>query len=177
MEVVSAIRLLPHTQGFAAKSGIISIKCGLCSRKTARTDTLLFSPSRLGHGDAPPFLETVYDADNPHQSTEVPYPAMTQVNFAIHMRQQVIDRATIDPGHRPQNIPINLLEPQTGGEAIQSYGAGEGLGQPHIELANKRINPYILVRTVSPLFLPFINHNADTPLPSGFFKAQLCVDL
>jgi hypothetical protein len=44
MGVVSAIRLLPHTLGFAAKSGIISIKCGLCSRKTAQTDTLPFSP-------------------------------------------------------------------------------------------------------------------------------------
>ncbi|ALQ05353.1 hypothetical protein AK973_4904 [Pseudomonas brassicacearum] len=34
--VVSAIRLLAQRLGFAAKSGIISIKCGLCSRKTAQ---------------------------------------------------------------------------------------------------------------------------------------------
>src|SRR5471030_285714 len=39
--VVSAIRLLPHTLGFAAKSGIISIKCGLCSRKTAQAGAAL----------------------------------------------------------------------------------------------------------------------------------------
>lgn len=86
MEVVSAIRLLPQTQGFAAKSGIISIKCGLCSRKTAQTDTLLLSPPGLGRDDATPFLETVHDTDNPHQPTEVPYPTVTQVNFAIHVR-------------------------------------------------------------------------------------------
>ncbi|CAI8885304.1 hypothetical protein EMIT0P291_20210 [Pseudomonas sp. IT-P291] len=86
MEVVSAIRLLPHTQGFAAKSGIISIKCGLCSRKTAQTDTLLLSPPRLGHDVAPAFLEAVHDTDNPYQPTEVPYPAVTQVNFTIHVR-------------------------------------------------------------------------------------------
>ena len=85
MEVVSAIRLLPHTQGFAAKSGIISIKCGLCSRKTAQADTLLLSPPGLGRDDAPSLLEAVHDTDNPHQSTEIPYSAMTQVNFAIHM--------------------------------------------------------------------------------------------
>ena len=86
MEIVSAIRLLPHTQGFAAKSGIISIKCGLCSRKTAQTDTLPLSLSRLGRDDAAPFPETVHDTDNPHQPTEIPYPAVSQVNFAIHMR-------------------------------------------------------------------------------------------
>jgi hypothetical protein len=86
----------------------------------------------------------VYNTDNPHQPAEILHPAVAQMHFSIHVRQQCTDRAAIDPGHFPQNIPIHLLKPQAGGKAIQAYGSGQWPGQAHIELTDKRIDPHIL---------------------------------
>src|SRR3989344_6784014 len=99
MGVVSAIRLLPRSLGFAAKSGIISFKCSLCSRKTAQIDTLPFDTSGSSQNRATPLLATVDNTDHPHQPAEISHLAMTQLHLAIDMGQQRADRTAIDPGH------------------------------------------------------------------------------
>src|SRR5471030_653850 len=110
MGVVSAIRLLPHTQGFAAKSGIISIKCSLCSRKTAQTDTPPTLANHTGEpGEGRALLKAVYNADNTYQPGEILHPAVTQMNLAVHVGQQGTDRAAIERGHFTQDFPIDLL--------------------------------------------------------------------
>jgi hypothetical protein len=113
------------------------------------------------------------DTNDPDQSAEVFHPPMTQMHLSVDIGKQRTDRATINPGNLGQNIPVDLLQPQTGCKAIQPDRSGKWLRQPHIELPDKRINFHLF----EPGQLPYAstyssNHIIDTPLPCAFSENQ-----
>jgi hypothetical protein len=64
--------------------------------------------------------------------------------FAINPGQQGVDRTAIIPRNTAQDIPVDLLQPQAGGEPIQAHRPGLRLCQAHVKLTNEGINLYIL---------------------------------
>ncbi|MOA16864.1 hypothetical protein D3C78_1370960 [compost metagenome] len=91
---------------------------------------------------------------------------MAQVHLPVHMGQQRTDGAAVELGHVAKDIPINLLQPQAGGEPVQTNGSGQGTHQLHVEPPDERIDADGLKAPMHTLPQFFsLNHTVDTPLP------------
>lgn len=60
-------------------------------------------------------------ADHADQPAEIFYPAMTQVHLTINVRQHGVDRTLVGLGNAFENSPVDLLQEQTGGKAVEAY--------------------------------------------------------
>src|SRR5690606_29163713 len=84
--------------------------------------------------------ENMRHADDPDQAAEDFHAALTQVYFAVHIGEHLIDRAIVSLGDARQNLPIHLLKTQAGGKTIETHGFGQRPGELHIEAVNKGIH-------------------------------------
>ena len=158
-------------QAHAAKRGIISGKSRQRSRLSARRLT------RPSGGAAPglpegsgfnPTFKQVNHAHHPDQPTEVFHAAIAQMHFPIDVRQQGADGTGIEPGDFREDIPIDLLKPQTGGKPIEPYRSRQWPGQPHVEPPCKRVDLQLMETTGFHYSTTCCaRHTPDTPLPNS----------
>ena len=161
--------------GLRGKERDYTIKSDLCRvrlHRSAQPPSDTAQPAPATTRNTP--LLTVHNTHHPDQPAEIFHPAMTQMHLPIDIGQQRADRTAIDPGHVAQDIPVHLLQPQTGGKAIQSHRSGQRRANP---ISNSLTNGsiYIPGRTAPPLASPaFLFHIVDTPLSFAVSQKQHC---
>src|SRR5690606_12797492 len=89
-------------------------------------------------------IEQPGDADDADQPAEVPRPAVAQVDLAIHVRQHGADRAAIGLGDTLQDPPVDRLQAQAGGQAVEPYGARDRPHLHHVEISPEWVHTVLV---------------------------------